>query len=570
MKTLSVNGSAEPFLPKLLITLRQGYGGSAFLRDLLAGITVGVVALPLAMAFAIASGTTPERGLFTAIVAGFLISALGGSRYQIGGPTGAFVVIIYNVIFRHGYDGLVITTLLAGAMLLVLGLCRVGALIKYIPYPVTTGFTSGIAVLIFSTQMKDFFGLPMATVPPEFFEKWEAYLHHATQFDPVTLGIALLALVAIITVRRTIPRVPGPVVGVALASLVVWALGLHVETIGSRFGGIPDVLPQLTIPVVTLARIRELLPDAMTIALLAGIESLLSCVVADGMTGSKHNSNVELTAQGVANIASVLFGGIPATGAIARTVTSIRSGAYSPMAGIIHAVVLVGFILFLAPLASYIPLASLAAVLVVVAWDMSELPKFVRLLHAPKSDVTVMCLTFLLTVLIDLTVAVYVGVMLASLLFMRRMSEVTQVCTCGETLRPYGPVSGAALRELDVPEGVQVYEIDGPFFFGSADRFQNVLAALERTPRVFILRLRKVPAIDSTAVNVLESFHVTCQRRGTTLLLSGVRPVAMAVLHRMGTDRRIGAENICEDISAALARAQVLLAEGREGDDGPR
>lgn len=568
MASLPVGVEKDVLLPRTLTMFGQGYGSGLFIKDFIAGLTVGIVALPLAMAFGIASGVTPDRGLFTAIVAGFLISLLGGSRYQIGGPTGAFVVIIFNVIFKHGYDGLVITTLMAGVMLLIFGIFRLGSLIKYIPHPVTTGFTTGIGVLIFSSQMKDFFGLAMKDVPPEFFDKWEAYFHHLNTINPITVGIGVMALVAILSTRRFIPRIPGPVVGVVLASVAVWMFGLNVETIGSKFGGIPSTLPHLVIPTVTLAQIKLLLPDAMTIALLAGIESLLSCVVADGMTGDKHNSNVELAAQGAANIASVMFGGIPATGAIARTVTNIRSGGRTPVAGMIHAAVLVGFILYLAPLASFIPLASLAAVLMVVAWDMSEMHKFLRLLHAPKSDVLVMCLTFALTVVIDLTVAVYVGVMLASLLFMRRMSEVTQICTCldGEATK----VQGRETAELDVPEGVKVYEIDGPFFFGVADRFQNVLAALDRQPEVFILRMRKVSTLDSTAVNALEVFWRKCHSDGTQLLLSGVRETMRTTLRRMGTLSLIGEGNICENIDAALARAGQVLAERREAEDRPQ
>lgn len=557
--TDNMGDGATSFLPRSITELRAGYSAQKCIRDLLAGLTVGVVALPLAMAFAIASGTTPERGLFTAIVAGFLISLLGGSRYQIGGPTGAFVVIIYNVIYRHGYDGLVITTLLAGAMLLIFGLCRIGVLIKYIPYPVTTGFTAGIAVLIFSSQMKDFFGLTMDAVPPEFFDKWAAYLEHVDTLNPTTLCVAGLALACILAVRRFIPRIPAPVVGVAVASLAVWALGLEVETIGSRFGGIPRELPSFAWPTFTFARVRELLPDAMTIALLAGIESLLSCVVADGMTGDKHNSNVELTAQGAANIASVLFGGIPATGAIARTVTNIRSGGQTPVAGMVHAAVLVAFVLFLAPLASFIPLASLAAVLIMVSWDMSELHKFLRLLRAPKSDITVMCLTFVLTVVIDLTVAVYVGVMLASLLFMRRMSEVTAICSCAIDDKPV--IQGRETAALTVPEGVQVYEIDGPFFFGVADRFQSVSQALQKQPEVFILRMRKATTVDSTGANALEAFYRTCRRRGTTLLLSGVRPAARNMMERFGTLDLIGRENLFENVDRALEHAVRLLAD---------
>lgn len=558
MASLPVGVEKDVLLPRTLTMFGQGYGSGLFIKDFIAGLTVGIVALPLAMAFGIASGVTPDRGLFTAIVAGFLISLLGGSRYQIGGPTGAFVVIIFNVIFKHGYDGLVITTLMAGVMLLIFGIFRLGSLIKYIPHPVTTGFTTGIGVLIFSSQMKDFFGLAMKDVPPEFFDKWEAYFHHLNTINPITVGIGVMALVAILSTRRFIPRIPGPVVGVVLASVAVWMFGLNVETIGSKFGGIPSTLPHLVIPTVTLAQIKLLLPDAMTIALLAGIESLLSCVVADGMTGDKHNSNMELTAQGVANIASVLFGGIPATGAIARTVTNIRSGGQTPIAGMIHAVVLVAFILFLAPLASFIPLASLAAVLLVVSWDMSELHKFIRLFKAPKSDSSVMLLTFALTVIIDLTVAVYVGVLLAAILFMRRMSEVTAINSC--ELSEMAKAAGKDIKDLIVPEGVRVYEIDGPFFFGVADRFQDVLSFLEQQPKIFILRMRKVPTIDSTGVNALETFVRKCKARGIHVVLSGVRDRARFVFERMGTEELIGSVNICDNIDRALERSKAILA----------
>jgi SulP family sulfate permease len=557
MAEISSSADKESFIPRSFQLYRQGYGSGLFIKDFIAGLTVGIVALPLAMAFGIASGVTPDRGLFTAIVAGFLISFLGGSRFQIGGPTGAFVVIIFNVIYKHGYDGLVVTTLMAGVLLLVFGLCRLGSLIKYIPHPVTTGFTTGIAVLIFSSQMKDFFGLEMDAVPPEFFDKWEAYAHHAASLHPTTLAIGIGALASILVVRRFVPRVPGPVIGVVLASVTVWLFGLDVETIGSRFGGIPSELPSLTFPTVTLEQVRVLLPDAMTIALLAGIESLLSCVVADGMTGDKHNSNVELSAQGVANIASVLFGGIPATGAIARTVTNIRSGGQTPVAGIVHAIVLVAFVLYLAPLASFIPLASLAAVLLVVSWDMSELQKFLRVFKAPKSDSSVMVLTFVLTVVVDLTVAVYVGVLLAAILFMRRMSEVTAITSC--ELSEMAGATGAGFRDLAIPDGVRVYEIDGPFFFGVADRFQNVLSFLEEQPRVFILRMRKVPAVDSSGVNALETFVRRCKTRGVHVVMSGVRDRARIVFERMGTEDLIGSENICANIDCALLRAKQLL-----------
>ncbi len=559
---MAVAKNKKPFLPSLVTTLwREGYSFNTLCKDVMAGISVGIVALPLAMAFAIASGTTPERGLFTAIVAGFLISFLGGSRYQIGGPTGAFVIIIFNIIAKHGYDGLVLTTLMAGVILLLFGLFRFGTLIKYIPYPVTTGFTTGIGVLIFSQQIKDFFGLTMASVPADFFPKWEAYFQDAGTVHATTLGIAMFALLAILATRRFIPRVPGPVVGVLLASGLVWALGLDVETIGSKFGGIPTELPSFTLPAIsfTLEHVRDLLPDAMTIAFLAGIESLLTCVVVDGMTGDKHNSNMELMAQGVGNIASVLFGGIPATGAIARTVTNIRSGGCTPVAGLVHALVLVGFVLVLAPLASFIPLASLAAVLIVVAWDMSDLRRFFHLFHAPKPDVVVMCLTFVLTVVVDLTVAVYVGVMLAALLFMRRMSEATDICSC--TAAENAEIQDRDIDEIDVPEGVKVYEINGPFFFGVADRFQDVLGSLDRTPEVFILRMRKVPMVDSTAMNSLELFAEKCKKDGIELLLSGVRDSIKLKFHKLGTDTIIGEDHLHSNIDLALEQAKKVLAE---------
>ncbi|TVM33276.1 SulP family inorganic anion transporter [Oceanidesulfovibrio marinus] len=553
MNLLPSRKDDRPFLPASITTIAtHGYGVGPFTRDLMAGLTVGVVALPLAMAFAIASGASPERGLFTSIVAGFILSALGGSRFQIGGPTGAFVVIIYSIIFKHGYDGLVLTTLMAGVLLLIFGFFRFGALIKYIPYPVTTGFTAGIAVLIFSSQMKDFFGLTMADVPPQFADKWTAYFQHANTINMQTLLVAGLGLGAILAIRKYKPRIPGPVVGVVLASLVAYIFGLNVETIGSRFGGIPSTMPDIVLPEVTFARLQTLLPEALTIALLAGIESLLSCVVADGMTGEKHNSNVELSAQGAANICSVLCGGIPATGAIARTVTNIRAGAFSPIAGIIHAAVLLAFVLLLANLASYIPLASLAAVLVVVAWDMSEARKFLRLMRAPKSDVAVMCLTFGITVFMDLTVAVGVGVVMASLLFMRRMSEVTSIDAEEEDTESWS-------NEVPLPDGVQVYTIDGPFFFGVADRFQSILAAMQKPSKVFIVRFHQVPFLDSTAINALESVHHRCQINGSTLLLADVGPSARGMMERLGVDLRVGTDHIFTSLDDALKAAHCLV-----------
>jgi SulP family sulfate permease len=568
-------GGREQFVwpvPKLFKVLRRGLSVQDVTKDLMAGLTVGVVALPLAMAFAIASHVGPEKGLFTAIVAGFLISFLGGSRFAVGGPTGAFVVIIAGVVDRHGYQGLVLTTLMAGAILLVMGIARLGKLIKFIPYPVTTGFTSGIAVLIFFSQLTDFLGLKLTHVPAEFVPKVGLLASSLDKVDLPTAGIGFVSLGAILLARRFFPRIPAPVFGVAVGAVTAAAFTLPVETIGTRFGGIPSELPSLVVPTLDWASLKALMPDAMTIALLAGIESLLCCVVADGMTGDRHDSSMELLAQGTANIASVLFGGIPATGAVARTVTSIKSGAVSPVAGCVHAVVLVAFVLAAAPVASIIPLASLAAVLLVVAYDMSEYRKFARLLRAPRSDVAVLVTTFALTVLIDLTVAVYVGVLLAALLFMRRMSEMTEICSCrlpradnlDERVR-MGDISAggedAAYSKESCPlptgkslpeEGIQVYEIDGPFFFGIADRFQDILDVVSGKPRVFILDVSHAQTIDSTGVNALEGFVKKCRSRGIELYLAGDRDHFKATLQRFGTDALIGWDHMVDSVAEAL------------------
>lgn len=568
------------FLPKSVQVLREGYSRRNFVHDAMAGLTVGIVALPLAMAFAIASGVPPERGLYTAIVAGFLTSLLGGSRFQIGGPTGAFVVIIASVMHRHGYEGLVLCTLMAGALLILLGLCRFGALIKFIPYPVTTGFTAGIAVLIFSSQMKDLFGLDVTVDSPHFLTTWSAIAHGFHTVHAATIGVGLGSLAVILLTRRFAPRIPAPFAGVVLASIAVWAFGLDTATIGSRFGGIPDSLPEFSLPAIDMAKIPLLIPDALTIALLAGIESLLSCVVADGMSGDRHNSNVELTAQGAANIGAVLLGGISATGAIARTATNIRSGAATPVAGMMHAAVLVGFILFLAPLAAYIPLASLAAVLVVVAFDMSEVNKFMRLFNAPRSDVLVMCLTLLLTVLVDLTVAVYVGVLMAALLFMRRMSEVTQIkvfegldglSTAKSLLAATNGQPGGANAEPEDHDdeerlnSVQVYEIDGPFFFGMADRFMSVLQAMSVRPKVLILRLRRVPVIDATAANALETVVARFRKKGSAVILAEVRPSALEQLRRLGSVSRVGEGNVVSSLAEAFELAHAIVENDAAG-----
>lgn len=555
------------FVPKLVTTLRQGYGIGDFRHDLVAGLTVAIVALPLAMALAIASGTTPTNGLVTAVVAGFLISALGGSRFQIGGPTGAFVVVVYGVIARHGYDGLLLATLMAGLILVVAGLARVGTWVKYIPEPVVTGFTSGIAVIIFSSQVKDFLGLEMGNVPAEFFLQWVAYWEAIRSISPPALLLSCAALALIIGLRRVAPRAPAFLLVIIAASLAATLLGLPVETIGSRFGGIEAGLPLPSLPEITLGRMRELLPSAFTIAFLAGVESLLSAVVADGMTGRRHRSNCELVAQGVANTASALFGGLPATGAIARTATSIRSGARSPVAGMLHAVFLLLFMQLLAPLAAYIPLASLAAVLVVVAWNMSEVGRFRHLLRGPIGDRVVLLLTFGLTVAVDLTLAIEVGVVLASILFMYRMSEVaamagdSTVQLLEKDLDDFSrPRSDVYTQRDELPRGVEVFQFRGPLFFGVASRLSDTLDAIGSSPRVFILRMREVPLVDASGAARLHAFVGRAGASGIQVLFSGLQPQPLEVLQQMGVIDGAAHVQVVDDFSAAVALARRLMA----------
>jgi SulP family sulfate permease len=530
------------FVPKLISVLREGYTLAMLRGDLIAGLTVAVVALPLSMALAIASGTTPDRGLITAVVAGLLISALGGSRFQIGGPTGAFVVIVYDIIQRHGYDGLVVATFMAGLILIAFGLARLGTYIKYIPYPVITGFTSGIALIIFSSQIKDLLGLTLDAVPTGFIDKWAALFKALPTIDPASAAVAALTLAAILLIRRLRPTWPAFLVGVTSGALAVWAFDLPIATIGSRFGGIPQTLPMPHMPETNWLQIQDLMPEALTIALLAGIESLLSAVVADGMTGRRHRSNCELVGQGVANLGAALMGGFCATGAIARTATSIRSGAHSPIAGIIHALALLVFILVAAPLASYLPLASLAATLVVVAWNMSEHQHFRHLLKAPAGDRLMLLSTFFLTVLVDLTVAIQVGVVMAAILFMHRMAHAVEAesgikliaedineFTTPDTRPAYHPAVGDDRRP-----SVAVYTINGPFFFGVAAKLRDVLDQIGGPLRVFIIDMSNVPVIDATAVHALESVVDACRKSGTALHLRGVRPLPRKVLTQLG------------------------------------
>ena len=546
--------------PKLLTTL-QGYTREQFVSDAVAGIIVGIVALPLAIAFAIASGVSPERGLFTAIVAGFLISALGGSRVQIGGPTGAFVVIVYGIVQQFGMDGLRVATLIAGIMLVAMGLAKFGSLVKFMAYPVIVGFTTGIAVIIFSSQMKDFFGLQMAAVPTEFLEKWQAYFHHAHTINPTALALSIACLGIIIGWKRVSQRIPGSLVALIASTVVVQLFHLPVETIGSRFGAIPSTLPAPSMPPISLDLIRQVFPAAITIALLAGIESLLSATVADGMIGTRHRSNMELVAQGIANLVTPLFGGMPATGAIARTTTNVNNGGRTPVAGIVHAVVLLLIMLFLGKWAGLIPLACLAAILVVVAYHMSEWHSFLAMLKSPKSDVAVLVTTFLLTVIVDLTVAIQVGILLAVFLFMRRMAMVTNVGVITRELVDEEEEADDpnAINKREVPVGVEVYEINGPFFFGASYKFLEAMQAVGKSPRVRIIRLRNVPTVDATGIHILKEEQKSSVRKGVAFLLSDIHTQPLIELEKAGLLEVFGEENVFGNIDDALNRAREIL-----------
>lgn len=556
------------FVPKSIVAFREGYTRESVTRDLIAGVVVGIVALPLALAFAIASGVPPERGLYTAIVAGFLISALGGSRVQIGGPTGAFVVIVYGIVTRYGYDGLVVCTIFAGLILIALGLARLGGLIKFIPYPVVTGFTSGIAVIIFSSQIKDLLGLKMGAVPPDFVEKWVAYAGHFQSINWATVSIALGTLLILVVWPRVSRMVPAPFVAMIVATLAVQLLDLPVDTIGSRFGSVPSSLPAPHWPSIPWSHFRELVSPSITVALLAAIESLLSAVVADGMIGTRHKSNMELVAQGMANIASPLFGGIPATGAIARTATNIRTGGRTPLAGMTHAVTLLLILVFAGQWAAKVPLAALAAILVVVSYHMSEWRSFAGLLRAPKSDIFVLILTFALTVFVDLTVAVQVGVVTAALLFMKRMSEVTSVEGVTTEIRDADatddPDEITQVRKRrrtvggrEIPPRVEVYAVNGPFFFGAADKLKDVITEIANPPRVFILRMPHVPAIDATGIHALEQLAKKCRSEGTMLVLSEAREQPLAALRKAQKMDLFGATPSTFDEALDVARTQL-------------
>ncbi len=547
------------FLPRSIECLRQGYTLSTFLHDLVAGLTVGLVALPLAMAFAIASGVSPQAGLYTAVVAGFVISALGGSRTQIGGPTGAFVVIVAGIVARFGLPGLALVSLMAGIMLLIMGFTGLGAAVKYIPRPITIGFTNGIALLIASTQIKDFFGLRTPAVPSEFIARLRVLLHYAATTRWQTVAVAVASLAIILLLPRLTRRIPGSIVALLLTTLAVALFHLPVETIGSRFGGIPQGFPHFAFPDFHAEHIVPLLPSAFTVALLAAVESLLSAVVADGMSGDRHNSNVELVAQGFANVVSPLFGGIPATGAIARTATNIRSGARTPVAGMIHALTLLTILLVAAPLARFVPLATLAAVLFVVAYNMGEWREIATILRLSWTDIAVWFTTFALTVLADLTVAVGVGMALAALLYIYRVGETT---TVEPVTRDYLRDGQAhILQDKDIPSHVTILRIHGPFLFGTTEKLVEATRDLKHFEDVVILRLRNMTALDATGIHAIEGFHERLHKAGKTLLLCGARDQPAQLIAQSDLLPKIGPENVLPHVQAALARAREVQAD---------
>lgn len=545
--------------PKLFTTLRN-YSKQQFISDATAGVIVGIVALPLAIAFGIASGVTPEKGIITAIIAGFVISFFGGSRVQIGGPTGAFIIVVYGIVQQYGTTGLAIATIMAGIILVIMGLVKFGSLIKFIPYPVVVGFTSGIALLIFSTQIKDFFGLQLKDVPAEFHEKWLAYFQYFSTFNYNVVIIALLALLIMILWPRITHKIPGSLIAIIATTVIVIVFELPVDTIGSRFGEISSNLPSPNFYKIDLGVIRNLIGPATVIAILAAIESLLSAVVADGMIGGKHRSNMELVAQGLANIITPVFGGIPATGAIARTATNIKNGGRTPVAGIFHSITLLLIMLFFGSYARLIPMATLAAILVVVAYNMSEWRAFKSLLKSPKSDVVVLVTTFLLTVIFDLTIAIEIGMVLSVLLFMKRMSEVSNVSVITRELEDEEDKPDPnATDKKKIPEEVEVFEINGPLFFGAAKKFKDAMSIIEKPPRVRIIRMRNVPAIDATGLQTLKDFYNDSKKHKTHMILSGVHTQPLYAMTQAGIFDLYGEENIHGNIDDALDRAREIL-----------
>lgn len=554
------------FAPRLLSELRH-YNKTKFAADLMAGLIVGIVALPLAIAFGIASGVSPSQGILTAIIGGFIVSALGGSRVQIGGPTGAFIVIIYGIVSdpNLGLSGLMLATMLAGIFLILLGVCHLGTIIKFIPYPIVVGFTSGIAVTIFTTQIKDLFGLTIAgKMPGDFLSKWLVYFQNFDTVDWVTTAIGVLSIVIIALTPKVSKKVPGSLVAIIVMTIGVYFLNTYTDmkvlTIGDQFGEIKASIPSLQVPNLSWESVKSLFPTAMVIAVLGAIESLLSATVADGVCGDHHNSNQELIGQGVANLCTPLFGGIPCTGAIARTMTNINNGGRTPVAGIIHAAVLLVIFLVLMPLAAYIPMSCLAGVLVIVSYNMSGWRTFMQLMKNPKSDVIVLFITFLLTVIFDLTIAIEVGLLIACLLFMKRMAESTQIKVIADEIDPNDETDAEVHEEhLRIPQGVEVYEINGPYFFGIANKFEELMTAMEDHPKVRIIRMRRVPFIDSTGIHNLQNLCEMSHREGTHIVLSGVTPNVYSVLEHNGFCHLLGKDHICPNINVALERASAIV-----------
>ena len=553
--------SANPFVPALITCLREGYNFQTFRSDVVAGVTVAIVALPLAMAMAVASGASPDKGLVTAVVAGFFISLLGGSRVQIGGPTGAFVVVIFDIISNYGFNGLIIASIMAGLILIVAGYAKLGKLIKYIPYPVITGFTTGIAVIIASSQVKDFFGLGVENIPADFLNKWYVYLTNFNEINPIAFCMGFLGLLTIIISKKISPQIPSYLVSILLISTIVFVFKLDIETIGTRFPSLPKGLPAPVWPEFSLSQIRDLVPSAFTIAFLAGIEALLSAVVADGLIGHKHSLNQELIGQGVANVASGIFGGIPATGAIARTATNVKAGGRTPVAGICHAVFLLIFLYTSMDILAYIPMAALAAVLFMVSWGMSDLKHFVQIAKISPSDRTILFLTFVLTVLVDLTVAIGVGVTFASLLFMRHMSRSVEIRR-QNCMNEYESHDGEDPHddEIDIPSDVIVLQINGPLFYGFATEFCDRLKSLEKMPRILILRMRFMPYLDASGENSIDEILKICREHKTFIIFSAVRPQPRKILEKAGIRKHLDGA-IAKDFEEALSMSKQMLKD---------
>lgn len=551
---------SKRFEPKLFTIFREGYSKETFISDLTSGVIVAIVALPLAIAFAIASGVKPEQGLYTAIIAGAAVSILGGSRVQISGPTGAFIVVIYAIVQKYGYDGLAVATLMAGGMLVIMGVLRMGTLLKFIPYPLTVGFTSGIALIIFSSQIKDLFGLETGAVPAEFIGKWILFAGSFGSLNLSAIAVSAGSILIITLWPRVTRRIPGSLIAIIAATAAVQFLALPVDTIGSRFGAVPTAFPMPHFPSMSWELVRELFSPALTLALLGAIESLLSAVVADGMMGTRHRSNMELVAQGIGNILSPLFGGIPSTGAIARTATNIRNGGKTPVSGIVHSVVLLLIMLFFGRWAALIPMPALAAILVVVAYNMSEWRTFRKLLRYPKSDVLILLATFVLTVLIDLTVAIEVGIVLSALLLMKRMSDTTemQIITRGlvEGENEDEDIDDYHIASRDVPDDVTVFEVQGSLFFGAVEQFKETLSDIRSRPRLFILRMRHVRAIDATGLQAIEDLVTRLHKEDVEFLLSGAHAQPMVAMRSSGLIDLIGEENLCGNIDEALRKAR--------------